>query len=85
MQERTCGDCALWLTDSPAAFEGACRYFPPQLARMLGVLTNVRPITTRDDGCHIGYRPREVRPAPVPLDEAAVAGIRDAARQGGDR
>ena len=69
MSERNCGGCHLWKTQSPAAFEGECCYFPPQLGRELGRLVNVRPITTREEGCHIGYRPRTVSPVVVPMDD----------------
>ncbi len=74
MDKRQCGACALWLTPAPGAFDGQCSYFPPQLAIVDGKLANVRPSTTRDEGCHIGYRPRECLPALVALAQAAAEG-----------
>lgn len=72
MDKTNCGGCHLFLPDGPGAFTGSCRYFPPQLAVVDGRPTAVRAPTNRDDGCHIGWRPRLALPSPLADDTRVV-------------
>lgn len=72
MDKRDCGSCHLFVSDEPGGFTGKCKYFPPQLVRIAGELVAMRAPTTRDDSCHIGWRPHDVRPTIVSLDPEQV-------------